>query len=412
MGKSRKDKKGRVLREGEYYRDIDNRYVYSYLDPRGKRRYIYAKDLGKLRVKEEELRRDQLDGINSYVKGHVTINEAFDRCMKLKTNIRRTTRANYEMMYDAHVRVGFGEKTLGSVKYSDVLQFYKILVKEDGMSPTTVATINNCLYPAFELAVRDDVIRKNPCVGVLKELSKSIGKNKVAKKALTIEETKAFMNYMDGHPVYDHWVPIFTILLGTGCRCCEFIGLRWQDIDMETKVVDINHSLVRVKRHRNDPAQRLGVSEPKTDAGYRKIPMLDDVHDAFERIYAEQLITGFNETVIEGMSGFIFKNANGDVLCEQNINFAIRRIVESYNIDETLKAEKEKREPFLLPHFSCHILRHTFCTRLCENETNLKVIQSIMGHKNIKTTLEIYADATESKKQEVMQDFSAKWTIF
>ncbi len=102
----------------------------------------------------------------------------------------------------------------------------------------------------------------------------------------------------------------------------------------------------------------------------------------------------------------------GDVLCEQNINFAIRRIVESYNIDETLKAEKEKREPFLLPHFSCHILRHTFCTRLCENETNLKVIQSIMGHKNIKTTLEIYADATESKKQEVMQDFSAKWTIF
>ena len=226
------------------------------------------------------------------------------------------------------------------------------------------------------------------------------------------DKTEAFMNYMDGHPVYDHWVPIFTILLGTGCRCCEFIGLRWQDIDMETKVVDINHSLVCVKRHKNDPAQRLGVSEPKTDAGYRKIPMLDDVHDAFERIYAEQLITGFNETVIEGMSGFIFKNANGDVLCEQNINFAIRRIVESYNIDETLKVEKEKREPFLLPHFSCHILRHTFCTRLFENETNLKVIQSIMGHKNIKTTLEIYADATESKKQEVMQDFSAKWTIF
>lgn len=412
MSKSRKDKKGRVLRTGEHYRENDHRYVYSYLDPRGKRISIYSQDLGKLREKEDELKRDQLEGINSYVKGHVTVNEAFDRCMSLKTNLRRTTRANYEMMYDAHVRDGFGKKRLGSVKFSDVLQFYKILVEEDGITPTTVATINNCLYPAFELAVRDDILRKNPCRGVLKEMSAQIGKNKGVRKALTIEQQKAFMNYIDGHPVYDHRVPMFTILLGTGCRCGEFIGLRWKDIDMEKRIIDINHSLVRVKRHRNDPSLRLGVSNTKTESGTRKIPMMDDVYDAFERIYAEQSITGFNETVIEGMSGFIFMNANGDVLSDDNINSAIKRIVESYNMDESAKAEKDNREAVLLPHFSCHVLRHTFCTRLCENETNLKVIQTVMGHKNIKTTLDIYAEATAEKTQEVMQDFSAKWKNF
>ena len=76
-----------------------------------------------------------------------------------------------------------------------------------------------------------------------------------------------------------------------------------------------------------------------------------------------------------------------------------------------LKAKKEKREPVLLPDFSCHHLRHTFCTRLCENETNLKVIQSIMGHKNIETTLDVYAEATDRKKQEAIENIS-KLDIF
>lgn len=192
----------------------------------------------------------------------------------------------------------------------------------------------------------------------------------------------------------------------------EFVGLRWEDVDMDKRLINVNHQLVRVKRSREDPARRLGVSLPKTDAGIREIPMLDQVHEAFEQVYEEQLITGFNETVIEGMSGFVFKNANGDVLCEQNINSAIRRITESYNMDEEIAAKKQKRDPVYLPHFSCHVLRHTFCTRFCENETNLKVIQSVMGHKNIKTTMDVYAEATTAKKQESMQHLSIAWKDF
>lgn len=80
------------------------------------------------------------------------------------------------------------------------------------------------------------------------------------------------------------------------------------------------------------------------------------------------------------------------------MNQAIRRITEHYNDEELLKAAKEKREPVLLPHFSCHHLRHTFATRLCEAESNLKVIQSVMGHRNIETTMDIYAEATDEKK--------------
>ena len=90
------------------------------------------------------------------------------------------------------------------------------------------------------------------------------------------------------------------------------------------------------------------------------------------------------------------------------MNQGIRRITENYNSHELLRAKKEKREPVLLTHFSCHHLRHTFATRLCEAESNLKVIQSVMGHRNIETTMDIYAEATEERKQESFEGLALK----
>ena len=83
---------------------------------------------------------------------------------------------------------------------------------------------------------------------------------------------------------------------------------------------------------------------------------------------------------------------------------AFQEIREAYN--ETVEDEVD-----LLPDFSPHTLRHTFCTRLCEHESNLKVIQAIMGHRNIETTMDIYAEATDRKKQETFENLS-KLDIF
>lgn len=91
-----------------------------------------------------------------------------------------------------------------------------------------------------------------------------------------------------------------------------------------------------------------------------------------------------------------------------SVNHTIKRIVNSYNADERLNAAREGREPLLFPEFSCHHLRHTFATRLCEVESNLKVIQSIMGHKNIETTMDVYAEATDRKKEATFENLAAK----
>ncbi|WP_138373718.1 MULTISPECIES: site-specific integrase [Oscillospiraceae] len=411
MAKTRKDLRGRSLRKGEVQRASDKRYMYTYTDPLGRRKFIYANDLTQLREKEEKLLKDQLDGLDIYVAGKATLNETFDRYISTKYNLRESTRSSYLYTYDHYVRETFGLKRIAEIKYSDVLQFYYHLLNQQGISLGTLDSVHCLLHPTFQLAVRDEIIRKNPTDGVMKEISRESGKNRGVRHALTIEQQRCFMEYIANHPIYYHWWPMFTILLGTGCRIGEALGLRWQDLDFENRVISINHSLVYYPANGSNKCV-LRVSLPKTDAGIRTIPMLDIVKDAFEMLYEEQKENGFNETEIDGMSGFIFCNRFGSVPNPQTVNHTIKRIANNYNADEVVRAKKEHRDPIILPNFSCHHLRHTFCTRLCENETNLKVIQSIMGHKNIETTLDIYAEATEKKKQESFENLAAKLDIF
>lgn len=411
MAKTRKDLRGRSLRKGEVQRASDKRYMYTYTDPLGRRKFIYANDLTQLREKEEKLLKDQLDGLDIYVAGKATLNETFDRYISTKYNLRESTRSSYLYTYDHYVRDTFGLKRIAEIKYSDVLQFYYHLLNQQGISLGTLDSVHCLLHPTFQLAVRDEIIRKNPTDGVMKEISRESGKNRGVRHALTIEQQRCFMEYIANHPIYYHWWPMFTILLGTGCRIGEALGLRWQDLDFENRVISINHSLVYYPVNGSNKCV-LRVSLPKTDAGIRTIPMLDIVKDAFEMLYEEQKENGFNETEIDGMTGFIFCNRFGSVPNPQTVNHTIKRIANNYNADEVVRAKKEHRDPIILPNFSCHHLRHTFCTRLCENETNLKVIQSIMGHKNIETTLDIYAEATEKKKQESFENLAAKLDIF
>lgn len=411
MPKARKDFRGRALKKGEVQRSSDKRYMYTYTDPLGRRKFIYANTLTELREKEERLMKDQLDGLDLYVAGKASLNDTFDRYLSAKHNLRESTRSNYIYTYDHYVRDTFGRKKIAEIKFSDVLQFYYHLLNQVNISLGTLDTVHCLLHPTFQLAVRDEIIRNNPSDGVMKEISRESGKNRGIRHALTIEQQRAFMEYIANHPVYYHWWPMFTILLGTGCRIGEALGLRWQDLDFDKNIISINHSVVYYPTPESNKCV-LRVALPKTEAGIRTIPMLDIVKDAFEMLYEEQQEIGFNETEIDGMSGFIFCNRFGNVPNPQTVNHTIKRIANNYNAEEIVKAKKEGREPIILPNFSCHHLRHTFCTRLCENETNLKVIQSIMGHRSIETTMDIYAEATDKKKCESFENLAAKLEIF
>jgi len=276
LAKTRRDFRGRVLRKGEVQRASDKRYMYTYTDPEGRRKFIYANDLASLREKERKLMKDQLDGLDLYIAGKATLNDTFDRYMALKQNIRESTKSSYRYSYDHFVRDTFGKKKIADIKYSDVLHFYYYLLNEKDLALATLDSVHCLLHPTFQLAVRDEIIRINPSDGVMKEVCREGGKNRGIRHALTLEQQRAFMDYIANHPVYYHWWPLFTVLLGTGCRIGEALGLRWEDLDFKKRMISINHSLVYYQTP-DDKRCVMRVTKPKTEAGIRTIPMLETV---------------------------------------------------------------------------------------------------------------------------------------
>ena len=408
MAKSRKDSKGHVLRKGEYERG-DGRYMYQYTDISHKRQTEYAKDLVELREKEREIQRMQEDGIDCIRNKTFTLNDAFDKYIACKYDLKQSTRTNYNYMYDKYVRETFGNRRLCRIKYSDIKQFYYSLIIEKKFKPNSLEVVNNIIHPTLTMAVRDGILRINPSDGVMNEIKKSNSWKVEKRHALTKEQQLAFMQYIDKSPIYQHWLPLFITLLGTGGRISEIIGLCWHNVDWENRMIQIDHNLVY--RIQDSGRCEFHITSTKTRAGTRVVPMLNIVYNALRQEYEIQKKEGFSKVTVDGYTDFVFVNRFGNVHNPTTINRTIKRIYEAYNREEEEKAKKENRTPLLIPHFSCHHLRHTFCARLCEEEPNMKVIQSIMGHADISTTMDVYAELTEDRKRKSFQKLDNKIRI-
>lgn len=396
-GQKRKDKDRIVLRTGEGQRP-NGTYEYRWTDKTGKRRRVYAKTLEELRDKEKEIEKDKSDGIKAEAR-YVTVNELFDLWKQIKRGLKDNTFQNYQYMYNTFVRPEFGKKRISTLKKTDVKRFYNYLADERGLQASTIDSIHTVPHQVLDMAVDDSYIRNNPSNNVLKELKQSHVFKTEKRKALTRPQQDLLLDFLQRNHTYNHWYPIFAVMLGTGLRVGEATGLRWCDIDLDKGMVDVNHTLVYYC-HRHEVEKNgcyFNVNTPKTETSVRQVPMMDFVKEAFlkEKEYQEAMGVECKATV-DGYTDFIFVNRLGNVQHQGTLNKAIRRIIRDCNDEVLMKGEDA---PVLLPHFSCHTLRHTFTTRMCEAGVNVKVIQDTLGHADIATTLNIYADVTKELKQ-------------
>lgn len=416
----RRDSKKRILQNGESQRK-DGKYEFKYVDANGTRRSAYSWKLvatdrvpeGKrcelsLREMEKQIRRDLEDGICIYTADNVTLNQLFDIYMSTKV-LKQSTRTNYRYMYKKYVRDVIGKRQISSIKYSDIKKFYNYLILEKKLKPNSIEVIHTILHPIFTMAVRDEYIRSNPSDGVMAEIKKCHNWEKPKRHALTERQQLLFINFVANSKMYKQWLHLFIVLLGTGGRIGEIIGLTWDDCDFTENTISINHNLTY--RQQDNGKCEMHITTPKTDSGKRIVPMFKEVKRALLQVKKEQMKHGFNTTVIDGYSGFVFTNDCGYVHNPQRINRVIKRIYTDCNAQEIIKATKERRQPILIPHFSAHNLRHTFCTRLCEKERDIKIIQEIMGHSDISTTMNIYNEVTKERKKESFARLEGKIKI-
>lgn len=421
MAKERRDSKNRILNKGEYQKS-DGRYMYRYTDERGNSRFVYSWTLtqtdrspkGKvsdkcLREMEKDIAKDLQDGIDTFYANRLTLNYMWDKYYKSKSELKITTKANYSYLYNTHIRNAIGNKNISDIKYSDIKNFYNLLIKK-GLKISSISNIQIILHPVFETAVRDGYIRINPTESAFSDFKRKHISEETKQHALTEEQQEAFISYIKTHNVYHKYMLIFTLLLGTGCRIGEALGLCWQDCDFENDIINIRHNLCYVSNPSTGKYERH-ICTPKTKAGIRQIPMLRDVRRALLKERMKQMQKGFNDLVIDGCSGFIFFNKSGSKTVPDNISIVLKKIICRYNEAEIKKAQNEYREALLLPDFSLHNLRHTFCTRMCENGVNIKVVQEIMGHSSISTTMDIYNEATLKRKKEAFMELEGKIKI-
>ena len=409
MAEKRRDSRGRILRTGEVQRP-DGKYMYRYTDLDGERQTVYSWKLvesdrvpeGKqssfaLRTKIAEIERDLQDGIRPKDAGQYTLNMLFDDFMDTRTDLKVSTRCNYKCLYNTHVRDTIGRRTLKQLKYTDFLKFYIGLNRDEGLKISTIQAINSAIWQPLNNAVKDDIIRKNPADGVMREVKRKINDEPNRRDALTKEQQEKFIDYIRHSDQFSRYENLFIVLLGTGMRIGECLGLRWCDVDFDRNVIVVDHALSY--KDTEDGVYEYSISRPKTLSGIREIPMFQDVSKALQREKAKKRNPSWEQFRIGKYTGFVFLNANGKPFTPSAIFDKIQTIVVSCNQEEQLAANLENRKPCYIPKISPHILRHTFCTRMCEVERNSKVVQEVMGHKNLRTTMDVYNNLTSETKR-------------
>ena len=216
-------------------------YDYRWTGRDGKRHVVYAKTLEELREKEAQVANDTFEGIKAEAR-NVTINEMFDLWCQIKRGLKNNTLENYKYMYNLFVRPNFGKRRISTLKKSDVKQFYNQLADDRGLQASTIDSVHTVLHQVLQISVDDRYIRSNPSDGVLKELKQSRTFENEKRRALTKPEQDLLLNYLQKHHTYNHWYPIFAVMIGTGLRVGEIAGLRWCDIDLEDGIIDVNHT--------------------------------------------------------------------------------------------------------------------------------------------------------------------------
>lgn len=391
MSEKRKDSRGRLLRKGESQRK-DGTYQYRFVRG-GKRQAIYANDLAELREKAERIETMLNKGLD-YSFINTTVVELYERYLEVKQNLCYGTKRIYNIILNILREDDFGQIPVMELKMTEAKKWL-IKLRNDGKSYSYVELIKSVMRATFQVAYEEDIVLKNPFNFRLD----FIEKDSSDRVGLTPGQQERFLEYVKNDYYYSAYYDHFNILLGTGMRISEFIGLTINDLDFEKDSISVNHQLLHKK------SNEYYIGRPKTESGKRDIPMSETVRASLYNLIMSR--TGAEtDLTVEGYTGFVMFDKKGRILSAANINKILKKIVEEYNL-----CHKET-----LPHITAHVFRHTFCSNMINSGMSIKTVQYLMGHSSAGVTLDVYSHITFEEAQAEMKkvlkvDFKKKKVV-
>jgi len=380
LSEIRKDSKGRRLATGES-QDKDGRYRYKYNDAFGKRKSVYSWRLtesdpypkGKrndisLREKEKEVEKALKNAVATS-GGNMTVLELVQKYISQKRGVKHNTQANYNFVINVIKKEDFGAKRIDKIKLSDA-KTWLIKLQDDGRGYSSIHSIRGVVRPAFQMAVDDDLINKNPFEF---QLATVVVNDSVTREAITRKQQREFLRFIKEDKHFCKYYDGIYILFHTGLRVSEFVGLTINDIEFDKERIKVDHQLQRTRN------MKYEILTPKTEKGERYVPMQKDVADCFRRIIQNRKHPKI-EPMIDGYSGFLFLDKNDMPMVALHWEKYFQHIREKYN--SIYKVQ--------MPCITPHVCRHTFCSNMAKSGMNPKTLQYIMGHSDIGVTLNTY----------------------
>ena len=189
---------------------------------------------------------------------------------------------------------------------SDAKAWLIKLQQVDGRGYSSIHSIRGVLRPAFQLAVDDDLIRKNP-FGF--ELASVIVNDSVTREAITRKQERELLRFIKEDKHFCRYYDAIYILFHTGRRISEFCGLTISDIEFDQMRIKVDHQLQRTSQ------MQYVIQDPKTESGIRYVPMSEEVVACFRRIIANRVAPKV-EPMVDGYIGFLFLDKNHRLLSE------------------------------------------------------------------------------------------------
>ncbi len=340
------------------YKRKDGRYEGRYVigrTPEGRTKfgYVYGRQYAAVREELTRRRAAEADNRGYSLTGRMTFGEWTERWMQgeLKANVKPSSYQAYLGMYSRHMKGEMGCRDITKITPDAIRAFLESLYKK-GLADSTVKGVYRLFSAAMRCAQEEEVIRRNPC-------SRIRLKNAAQREQRVLNRRESDALNKNAHPQGD--LPALMSLY-TGMRLGEICGLRWDDVDWDSRTLTIRRCAQRIALSNSKQKTTLIIGTPKSLKSCRTLPVPDFIMDLLR---ARQSGSG---------GGYIFGTPD--------------RAAEPRTIQRQFQ-RLAGRSGLTNVHF--HTLRHSFATRLFELGVDVKTVSSLLGHSSARITLDFYA---------------------